>query len=267
MTANRIFFLSGLPRSGSTLLGSVLNQNPDVSVSPTSPLYSLLHNTNEQLNTLDLQYTFDKIGIGDKLYRSLVEAFYPEDRVYPIVFDKHRGWPRNVDAIRSYVDPDPKIVCTVRPVAEIIASYLTLAERDPENFIDRELRALGEPTTNEARANYLWRVTLKAPYENMLIGMRLHADSLLLVDYDQIVFEPQKTLEKVYAFCGMDSFNHEYDHIENTCAEEKDEAWGLKNLHDIRPVIKKKSVNPLCYLPRAAIDYFAQFDLEVQSWV
>lgn len=263
----RIFFLSGLPRSGSTLLGSILNQNPDVYVSTTSPLYSLLLNTNEHLNLLNLQYTFDQISIGDKLYKSIVDAFYPDDRSFPIVFDKHRGWPRNVDAVRSYVDAEPKIICPVRPIAEIMASYITLAERDPDNFIDRELRELGEPISNESRANYLWRVTMKVAYENMLIGMKMHPESMLLVEYDQLVFRPEKALARIYKFCGMDLYEHEFEGIENTCAEAKDEAWGMKNLHDIRSTIGKQSVDPLCYLPREAIDYFSQFDLKEASWV
>ena len=35
-------FLAGLPRSGSTVLASILNQNPEVYVTPTSPMLDLL---------------------------------------------------------------------------------------------------------------------------------------------------------------------------------------------------------------------------------
>ena len=36
------YFLAGLPRSGSTVLASILNQNPEVYVTPTSPMLDLL---------------------------------------------------------------------------------------------------------------------------------------------------------------------------------------------------------------------------------
>lgn len=267
MKQHRIHFLSGLPRTGSTLLGSILNQNPHVYVSPTSPLYSLLVNANEHLNTCDLQYTFDKRSIGDKVYKSLVEAFYPVDREFPIVFDKHRGWPKNVDAIREFVDPEPRIVCTVRPIAEIIASYITLANRDPDNFIDAHLKRDGAEVTDEARAFLLWSQYLKMPYECMTIGLKMYRDSLLLVEYDELVYKPAKTLEAVYDFCSIEPFDHNFEDIENTCAEAKDDAWGLKSLHDIRPRLGRTSVDPLCYLPQSAIDYFSQFDLREISWV
>ena len=38
------FFLSGLPRSGITLLGAILEQNPDIYVGATSPVLEFLVN-------------------------------------------------------------------------------------------------------------------------------------------------------------------------------------------------------------------------------
>lgn len=263
---NRIFCLSGLPRCGSTLLGSLLNQNSNVYVSPTSPLYSLLVNTNEHINLLDLQYTFNSKEIGDKLYRNIVEAFYPEKRSFPIIFDKHRGWPKHVPSIKEYIDRDPKIICNNRPIAEIIASYITLADKDPNNFIDEHLKRQNLEVTNEARAYLLWTEYLKVPYENMVIGLKMYPQNILLVEYDEIVYEPKNTLNRIYEFCEMEPFEHDFDDIQNTCAEAKDEAWGLKDLHTIRSQVKKTSINPLVYLPQAAIDYFSQFDLKEDSW-
>jgi sulfotransferase len=260
VTTPRIHFLSGLPRTGSTLLGSLLNQNPSICVSPTSPLYSLLVNTNEHFNLLALQYTFDEKRISSKVYRSLTEAFY-QDREQPIAFDKHRGWPKHVEAIREFIDPEPRIVCTVRPIAEIITSYLVLAARDPDNFIDRDLKAADAPLTDEARAHLLWTQYLKVPYDAMLVGLKTHRRNLLLVDYDALVYQPQATLLEVYDFCGLPAFRHDFQHVENTCAEAKDVGWGLKDLHTIRPRVERRSADPLSVLPAGAIDYFAQFDL------
>lgn len=265
MTDKRIFGLSGLPRSGSTLLGSILNQNPLVNATPTSPLYSLLVNTCEVFRTLDIQHTYDT-SLQKTIYRDIVKAFHPDDREIPIVFQKHRGWPRFVDAFREFVDPDPRIICTVRSIPEILASYITLADRDPDNFIDAHLKRDGIEVTHEARAMLLWTQYLKVPYECLTIGLKLHPASLLLVEYDDLVFSPEETLREVYEFCGLAPYAHDFSDIENTCAEAKDEAWGLKHLHDIRPQIGKQSVDPLCYLPSSAIAYFSQFDLTEVSW-
>ena len=39
-----IFFLEGLPRAGNTLLGSILNQNPDIAVTANSITPDILYN-------------------------------------------------------------------------------------------------------------------------------------------------------------------------------------------------------------------------------
>lgn len=265
MTEQRIHFLSGLPRTGSTLLGSILNQNPETYCSPTSPLYPLLFDTNESLNRLALQHTFDPTDVGNKIYPSMVQAFYPDGREKPIVFDKHRGWPNNIEAIKQFVDPNPKIVATIRPIAEIITSYIVLADADPSNFIDAHLRREGAESSNEARATLLWSHYLKAPYESLVMGLKTHPGAILLVSYDKLCYNPQGVFDGIYEFCELPSYEHNFDTIENTCEEAKDEAWGLKNLHAIRPTLGKVSVNPLAVLPQEAISYFKQFDLEISN--
>ena len=71
-----IFFLSGLPRSGSTLLGSILGQNPSFFVTPTSPLLDLLCFTNEAFNKLEKRYTFDVKVSSENVYTGIVKNFY-----------------------------------------------------------------------------------------------------------------------------------------------------------------------------------------------
>jgi len=39
---NKLHMLAGLPRSGTTLLGAILNQNPKVYVTTTSPFVEIL---------------------------------------------------------------------------------------------------------------------------------------------------------------------------------------------------------------------------------
>jgi sulfotransferase len=258
----RIHFLSGLPRSGSTLLGSLLAQNPAVHVTPTSPLFPLLVAVNEQLNVLEVQYTFDKQRVGDRLYRALAQSVHA-DVTRPIVIDKHRGWPKHVPAIREFIDPNPRIIATFRPIAEVITSYLVLAERHEGNFIDQHLNRLGIAPTSEARAYLLWTDYLKAPYEALQAGMSQSREHLLLIAYSRLVDNPAGVLAEVREFCDLPAWEPDLHHVVNYCAEDKDSAWGLNGLHTIRPQIGRRSVNPRRYLPSEAIEYFSQFDLQV----
>ena len=54
------FFLCGLPRSGSALLASILNQNPNIGVYPNSILPDILYQLNNIKNH-DIVQTFPNI--------------------------------------------------------------------------------------------------------------------------------------------------------------------------------------------------------------
>lgn len=256
----KIFFLSGLPRTGSTVLGSILCQNPDIYVTPTSALHPFLVGCNEQFNVLATQYTLDP-EVNKRVYRSIINAFF-EGVNKPIVFDKQRGWPKFVESIKEFLNPEPRIVCTVRPIAEIITSYLVLAEKDPNNFIDAHLRKINGPLNNEARAHLLWTFYLNKPYEALKTGLQTHRKNLLLIDYRDLVYRTERTLKRIYHFCDLESYVHSFDNITNGCAEAKDAMWGLKGLHDIRSKVDFKSKTPKAYLPTDAINWFSKFDIE-----
>lgn len=256
----RIHFLSGLPRSGSTLLGSLLAQNPAVHVTPTSPLYPLLVNANEQINYLDLQHTFDKVAVGNRLYRGIVDAVHGQ-APRSIVIDKHRGWPKHVPAIREFVDPQPKIIATIRPISEILTSYIVLADSDPDNFIDAHLKREQRAVTNEARADLLWREYLKTPYECLRVGLAEHPSAILLVEYHELATRPLDVLSRVAEWLELPAWQPRLDRISNYCAEDKDAAWGMRGLHVIRPAVAYQSADPRHYLPASALDYLSQFNV------
>lgn len=260
MSLPPIYFLSGLPRTGSTLLGSIMNQNPTLHVTPTSPLYTLLEKLSEAFAYCNDQHTYDHERISEAAYRSLVGTFYANE--FRTVFDKHRGWPQRIDTIKQFINPSPKLIATIRPIAEIVASYLVLIEKDENNFVDNHLKQLGCKTiTNEDRANLLWQFYLKTPYDSLLHGLKANSESIMLVDYEDIVFRPHQTLRDIYAFCNLPPFRHSMYELSRTGHQERDDQWGLKNLHAIRDTLEYRSVPPSDLLPRAAIEYFAQFDV------
>lgn len=257
----KIQFLSGLPRSGSTLLGSLLNQNPSVYVSPTSPLLDLLCLQNEALERVKIQYTFDQ-GQVDAVYRMIPEAFYSPIQK-PLIIDKHRAWPKNITPAKTFVNPNPKIICTIRPIPEVIVSFLRLLRDDPDNFIDKALRHKHLPLTTENRAKELWTGYISDPYSSIRQGQRTDKHCLLMVKYDDLINDPGNTLNRIYDFLEVEPYQHHtFDRITNTCAESKDAAWGLKNLHVIRPKLEKTSEDPMQVLGANLFYYFSQYNLK-----
>lgn len=258
-----IFFLSGLPRSGSTLLGSILGQNPDFYVTPTSPLLDLLCYTNDAFNNLEKRFTFDVKQTSENVYKGLVQNFYANIEK-PYIIDKHRGHPRNVNSLEKFVTKNPKIICTNRPISEVITSYikLILDNNQSDNFIDNHLRSEKIPINIESRAKVLWEHYISDPYQSMQYGLKNNPKNILIINYDDIVFDLNNVLLKIYDFIGMKPYpGHYTSDIHNYCAEEKDHAWGLNNLHNIRTELNKISVSPKELLGEFLASHYDQFSL------
>lgn len=256
-----LYFLSGLARSGSTLLGSILNQHPDIHVTPTSPTLDLICMMDQNFRTLKTQYTFDIPTVTRNILRATLDASY-QHIAKPVVFDKHRGWPRNLDVAQSIMDHEFKGIVTYRPVPDIITSFIKLINKDPNNFIDAHLRKDHRPINTRNRADYLWRFYMIDPQQSTLHGLEHHRDKLLPLSYDEIVLDTKSTLTKIENFFGITGVaTLELSDISNTCAESKDEAWGVKNLHTIRPTIQKTSDDSRTVLGDELFEFYSTFNI------
>ena len=258
----QLFFLSGLPRTGSTLLASILNQHPQIHASGTSPLADLLCETDRALNALRQQYVLDRADQEFNLYQGILNSFYAHIN-RPIVFDKHRGWPRNAPVLSRFFQ-DPKIICTVRPIAEIIASYITVILKHPNapNFVDALLHERQLPLTIENRAKLLWDEYVQDPYQSMLAGLRSSPRQMLCINYADLVTKPLDVLERIFDFTGIDGYDDfNFGQLRNLTPEKDLEGWGMTGLHDIRPELKATSRAPAELLGATLVEHFRQFDL------
>jgi len=254
-----LFFLSGLARSGSTVLGSILNQNPDIHVSPTSPLMDLFCLTELDYKNMEIQYTYDKESSIDNLHKVLAPTFYQHiDK--PYIIDKHRGWPKNIKQIKKFITDNPKIICTYRPLPEICTSFIKLMNKDPDNSIDRTLRERNLEINTYNRSMILWYDYFTDPYGSFKYGLENNRENLLVVNYDDIVNDIENQLTRIYNFLEIPHFKHTFNDIENNCSEAKDVAWGFKGLHDIRNTLNKTSDDPKKVLGKEIYNFYDNLD-------
>src|SRR5688500_11766121 len=82
-------FISGLPRSGSTLLANILAQNPRFETTATSSILGIIINIRDQWDAL-FAATPDEQGKIDVM-RGILPSFYRRTPK-PVVLDKCRGW-------------------------------------------------------------------------------------------------------------------------------------------------------------------------------
>src|SRR5947209_20112580 len=89
-TARKFHFISGLPRSGSTLLAAILNQNPRFRAGMTSPLADIMGAVMAETSSKN-DFSFD---VSDEqraaMLRDLVENFYAGQADEGVGFDTVR---------------------------------------------------------------------------------------------------------------------------------------------------------------------------------
>lgn len=256
----KLFFMGGLQRSGSTLLGSLLSQNPDLYCSPTSPILDFLVSSDTCLNNLSNMYTYDIEEVRKSIFGSTFKNFYKHVKK-PIVIDKHRGWSSNINTLKKFVLPNPKVIVTYRPIAEVITSFIKLADKDPENMIDASLRSANIEINNQNRAKYVWEEWTYEMYDILRYGLNNHRENIYVIHYKKLVDNPQKELYNIYDFLELERYEeHYFENIINTLSEQKDEIWGFKGLHDIRSSINNESNDPKDIIGEDLCHYFSIYD-------
>lgn len=233
--AGKIHFISGLPRSGSTLLAALLRQNPRFQAGMTSPVGSLFTG---MLNQLGAGSEFGPVVDRDtrrRLLRGLFGSYYAGDDDREVVFDTNRLWSARLPAIVDLF-PDAKVIACVRNVAWVMDSIERLYRANP--FEQTKLFA------DDSERNTVYSRVDTLAQRNRLVGFAWaalkeayygeQAGSLLLVDYDLLAQAPERVLRLVYDFLGEPWFAHDFEHIAYD-APAFDEALGISGLHRVRP--------------------------------
>jgi len=256
--------MAGLPRSGVTLLKTLLDQNPKIHSGPISPVVELLYYNNKYFIDSESYDAFPKPKAAHRIVSSIIDNYY-YDIEKPIIIDHNRAWPGNIERIKTYINPNPKIICTVRNVLDILTSFITLVHKnnDQVSYLDEFLIEKGYPCTDELRCQHLMSMegivgqSLYVLYKSLFI---CHDDShLLLVEYEDIVNNPDVTMKRIYDFLELDYYQHNYTYIDNKHPE-NDKEWNLKDMHKIRKELKKISKDPKDILNEAVLYNFSDFE-------
>lgn len=239
------FFDSGLPRSGSTLLSSILNQNSQIHAGSLSPVFELMHTIHSYLNVSEQVKAYPKPECNHKIVSSVLENYY-SDVKKPYVIDKSRAWIGNISFIRHYITPNPKIICTVRHPLDILSSFIDLIHKHPDetSFLDKALISQGMSLTDDNRCEFL--MSPSGVVFNSMNGLAkaFHEGDknfIHLIDYDDLVSNPVKVLNDVYEFLELEPYQHDLTKIANDHREKDSEVYGLSTMHKVKPRIEKTS--------------------------
>jgi sulfotransferase len=259
----KYYFMAGLPRSGSTVLTAILNQNPKFYSGPSSPVLPSMYALNHSLVNDQLFSAYPKEKEAKLMISSLIDSYY-SDRKETIIFDKNRAWPSKINYIQTYITDNVKIICPVRDPDEILASFISMIKRNPYqegqskiNFVDEKLVKNNLPINDINRCDYLASANGILGESSQAISQAIregHGDKIHFVEYHNLVDDPLNTMKEIYEFIGEKYYEHTFDNLENKNREKDLEVYGLSDMHEIRPVLEDTSEDPKKILPEEIVE-------------
>ena len=242
----KLHFLSGLPRSGSTVLAKLLNQNPEIFATSTSPFLDYLLPSVEQLHGIKNNHSSGHYVDIQRILSASAFAFHDTDRQH--IIDKNRGWLINYEAIDKELVKNPKIIVTLRPIEEIVASYYKL---------------INHTNSSNETPEQIFVGRIKGVYIDIMKKSYLK-DKICIVTYDQLINNSKPTLEKVATFIGCDGHEYDINNIIDTDPE-NDEKWGVPYLHKIRPKLENQALDPASILTKTELNFCKQLTEELYN--
>ena len=233
MMTKHYYFISGLPRSGSTLLSSILKQNPRFHAGVSSPLLPLFRSIFEAVNNNNspnsLNFSADK---KIKLLKSAVDIYY-EDFNKEVIFDTNRIWTNLLPQLKA-VFPYTKIILCVRDINRILDSFERLHQTNP--------LSISSVFPKDVDFNVYSRITslmkddgiVRIPYESIKASFAgMYGSMLMFCEYDILTKNPEGTMKAIYKFIDQPYFNHDFNNVEDSY-DDYDDQLQLPNLHKVR---------------------------------
>ena len=258
-----LFFISGLPRSGSTLLSDLLSQNDDFYTSPTSGLIDMIKLVKNNWNANEHFKSSFEIDQINEMLSGMPQSFY-SNKSENIIFDKSRAWTGAVPLANLLSQGGKaKIIVTVRKVTDIISSFEKMYRKNAHNF------TLPQAKSDPAKFNTLagrcesWVSAagiIGSCYTLILEAIKTgYLDNFLFVDYDNLCIDPDGELKRIYNFIGKEwSANvHQYKNVLSTHYEYEIARGFPQSLHQIRSEVKPQKSDAIKILGKELFEKYS----------
>jgi len=255
----KMHFIAGLPRSGSTLLTAILNQNPNFHSEISNVTYNYFNsivscNAKRGMRTMLTESRVKNTILG------MFDGFYKEiDK--NVIFNCNRGWMGQCDYLYR-LNKDFKMICCVRNLVDILNSFEKV-------FKNKKLNSSPYPTTSSEkmhitnvyiRTDHLMDVggivqLIYTDLKEMYYGP--FRDHMLLVEYEQLISDPKITMNKIYNFIEEPYFDHDFNNIYYSNPEYDDDLF-QHGMHEVSGKIERKTCNTI--LPPDIIEKYSNIE-------
>jgi hypothetical protein len=241
------YFLLGMPRAGNTLLGSLINQNKNISLTSNSITCEILFFLN-WLKKDSLFENFPDHNSIDNIINNVFKNYYKDWKSEHIIDRSPWGTAVNLPILKKIIEK-PKFIILYRPVLDCLASFIRIEK----------------PIDVKERCHELMNL-------DGIIGKNLHSikniidkkEDYIIVNYYDLVKEPLKEINKIYSFLKIDLFEHRFKNLNKFSVNniEYNDSVLTAPLHDIRiDEVKLNKYSIENYLPTDTIEKYRNLDI------
>jgi len=252
-THKKIFFLLALPRSGNTLFGSIMNQNPDIAVTANSITLEIMKDI-FLLKQTDIFQNYPDHKSLDNVLSSVYNTYY-KDWNYKYIIDRGPVMtPGNLMLMKQHLGQPIKCIVIWRDLLDVLASYIKWFEKEPTSFVHK----FGKQTIEEK----LWMLMNKdgaiAKDLEAIKNSYNYPDLCHYLKYDDLVNQPEIEINKIYDFLKIPRFNHNYKSLNQFKINGigYDDTVVGNRMHTIREDIRKEDNPYRSQLPKSIVDAY-----------
>jgi len=234
-----------MPRSMSTLMQCILNQNPEICATPTDPVLEYLYGARMNFTNTPEVKAIDK-QLATKAWLGFcnggLEGYAKAYSDKPNLCIKTRGGTIHYRWFEAFMGEKPKMICMIRNLKSVFASMEKIYRKNQIHHQAIQNHAEMKGTTTAKRIDS-WcaspPIGLALERLQQTIQEGINKD-VLYIRAEDLTSYPDRELKKVYEYLGLEHFKHNFDNVEQTIKED-DSVYGLtSDLHTI-----KNKVEPL----------------------
>ena len=182
----------------------------------------------------------------------MADSFYaPIDK--SVVIDKNRGWgtPYNWDNLSLYVNPGGKVILTMRPILEVLASFIKVAQKTNKAtasmpYLNNDLWATHYRDAADAQVENIMAANGEMDRAIFSIANLInnHQDKVHVVWFDNLLETPLETMNGIYDFLALDRFEHNFNNIKAVDNHDDLSGYGIVGLHDVNKKLARPKTIP-----------------------
>jgi sulfotransferase len=225
-----IHFCGGLPRSGSTVLMNILQQNPKVFTTGTCALFEILRD--KILIKSRYSETFQAMS-NDQADRAMYGLIHGATKGWfegltskPVVISKRHGW-----SSLFHLYPKSKFICLVRDLRDIVESFEKIASRTLALHSFNDNNTLTPSMHENEKYKYYFdqpnalSSNLYTEIPRLMEVFKQKSDRVMFIRYEDFTKDPIYILKKLYNFLNQSYFEHDLKNISQSELFEHDHAY------------------------------------------